>query len=288
MRGAGLVALAAFLWGMWPLFLRHSGMPGYASGFVAMAVTSLVAVPVLALRVASRRAPTRAALLALVGVGAFDAGNVALYFGALAKGPVSVAVLTHYLAPLLVGFGAPLLLKERVSRRALVAAPVMLAALAAVVSGGETEVPWATAAFGAGSAVFYAANVLCSKLAAQSFSPFEVVALHGPVAALTLLAVFQGAALPSHFDLGFGSVVIGSVVSAIGATVFFNIGLRLVPAPVAGVVTYLEPVTVVAVGMLFFGEELRLMRVVGAAVVVAMGAWVALEGTGKPVDSGAR
>ncbi len=286
MKGAGLVALAAFLWGLWPLFLRSSGLPGYASGFVAMGVTSLLAVPVLVARRGKRS--TRGALLALLGVGAFDAGNVALYFGALAKGPVAVAVLTHYLTPLLVCFGAPLFLKEPWSKRALIATPVMLAGLALVVAGSATEVPWLTAALGAGSAVFYASNVLCSKRAAESFAPLELVALHGPVAAVCLLAVFGAGVLPTHLDAGLAWVVVGGLVSAIGATVFFNMGLRRVPAPVAGVVTYLEPLVAVAVGLLFFGEELRLMRVVGAAVVIACGAWVALEGDVKPEAAVAR
>ncbi len=47
MKGAPFVMLSAFLWGLWPLFLRQSDLPGYASGFVAMAVVSLAAIPVV-------------------------------------------------------------------------------------------------------------------------------------------------------------------------------------------------------------------------------------------------
>ena len=281
MKGAALVATSAFLWGLWPLFLKHSELPGYAAGFVAMAVVSLAAVPVAVLR--RDRRSTRRALLALLGVGASDAGNVALYFGALDRGPVAVAVLTHYLAPLLVCFGAPLFLHERWSARALIATPIVLGALWLVVSGGTAhELPWVTAALGAGSAFFYAANVLCSKAAAESFAPFEVVALHGPVAALCLLAVFRGGALPHQLDAGLAGVVLGGALCGLGATVFFNLGLRRVSSPIAGVVTYLEPLTAAGVGVLFFGEALGVWRVVGAAVVLAAGAWVALEQGAAP------
>jgi drug/metabolite transporter (DMT)-like permease len=268
---------AAFLWGLWPLFLRRSELPGYASGFVAMAVVSLTAIPVLVLRRGKK--PTRRALLALLGVGATDAGNVALYFGAVDRGPVAVATLTHYLAPLLVGFGAPLFLHEPWSKRALIATPVVLVALWLVVSGGASakELPLTTAALGAGSAFFYAANVLCSKAAAESYQPFELVALHGPVAALCLLLVFRGGALPVHADFGLLAVIAGSLVAGLGATVAFNFGLRGVNAPVAGVITYLEPLTAATVGVVFFNEALGPLRLIGAAVVVGCGVWVALE-----------
>jgi len=283
-RGAALVAAAAFLWGLWPLFLKHTELPGYAAGFTAMAVVSLTALPVMLLRRGKRS--TRRALLALLGVGATDAGNVALYFGAVDRGPVAVAVLTHYLAPLLVCFGAPLFLHEKWSKRALIATPVVLGALWLVVTGGAVhELAWATAALGAGSAFFYAANVLCSKAAAESFAPFEVVALHAPVAALCLLLVFRENALPHQLDFGLAGVLLGSVVCGLLATVFFNLGLRRVSSPVAGVFTYLEPITAAAVGVLFFREALGPWRIVGAAVVLACGAWVALEQGATPEAS---
>ncbi|MFT3841871.1 MAG: DMT family transporter [Myxococcaceae bacterium] len=277
MKGAPFVVLAAFLWGLWPLFLKQSTLPGYASGFVAMAVVSLAAIPVVFMRRGKKA--SRKALLALIGVGATDAANVALYFGAVDRGPVAVATLTHYLAPLLVCFGAPVFLGEAWSKRAIIATPVVLGALWLVVSGGASakELPWITAALGAGSAVFYAANVLCSKAAAESYQPFEVVALHGPVAAACLLVVFRGQALPTHFDLGLVSVLAGSLVAGLGATVAFNFGLRGVSAPVAGVITYLEPLVAAASGVLFFNEALGPLRIAGAAVVVGCGVWVALE-----------
>ena len=56
----------------------------------------------------------RGAVIALVIVGIADAGNMLLYFLALDRGPIVVAVLSHYLAPTLVALAAPLVLAERV------------------------------------------------------------------------------------------------------------------------------------------------------------------------------
>ena len=110
--GVAQVAAAAILWGFWPLALRPSGLTGLQCAVIVLAVMSLPAP--FALRWEALR--NRKATLALLGVGIFDAANGGLYFSALQRGPVVVAVLTHYLAPLLVALLAPLVLQERLSR----------------------------------------------------------------------------------------------------------------------------------------------------------------------------
>lgn len=124
-----MVALAAVLWGLWPVFLGSSGLTGAQSAAVAFAVMALPAPFMFSL--AGWR--DRRATIALIAVGVFDAGNVLFYFSALERGPVVLAVLTHYLAPMIVALASPWLLNEPLSRRALWASPVILGGLVLVV-----------------------------------------------------------------------------------------------------------------------------------------------------------
>ena len=231
---AGLIALAAAFWGLWPIFLAASGLTGRQSAWVVFAVMMLPA-PFVFSRVAWR---DRRATLALVAVGVLDAGNAIFYFSALQRGPVVVAVLTHYLAPVMVALASPLLLGERLSRRAIWAAPVMLAALALVVGPGQGEGALLTAALGAASAVCYAGLVIFSKRAAPSWSPLAVTALHAPVSLVVILICLGTSALPTRLDLGLGVMILGALLCGLTAVVLFNIGLRSVPAHLAGVLTY--------------------------------------------------
>jgi drug/metabolite transporter, DME family len=268
-----MVIVAACLWGCWSLFLRPSGLSGPQCAFIAMAVMSLPAPFLWGQWV---RADGRARR-ALVLLGLADTGNLILYFAAVQRGPVSVAVLTHYLAPLLVALCAPLFLGERRSVRALLAAPLTLAGLGLVL-GGLGGFSLTTALLGGASAVFFAAIILCSKDVARALTPLAVTALHAPLSALGVLAVYGREALPGTWLApGVGLVALGAVVcSGLGNTLF-NRGLRHVPTSAAGALIYLEPLAASAVGWAVFGEALGAWGLLGAGVVLATGAWVAAE-----------
>jgi drug/metabolite transporter (DMT)-like permease len=279
--GYALVAVAAILWGCWVLFLRPAGLDGGMAALISLVVMSLPAPFVL------RRASLadRGATWALVIIGIADAINAALFFAALQRGPVSVAVLTHYLAPLLVALVAPWVLREPRSKRALIAAPIVLLGLGMVVrplDGGFSASALVTAGLGASSALFFATIILASKRAGRSYSPLAVTAGHAPISVLVLLLFFQGSAVPTSLSPAVLTVGAGGALCGFLGTVVFNLGLRRVPAQAASVLIYLEPLTAAVLGFAVFREPIGPLGLAGGAVVLAAGAWVALERAQPP------
>jgi len=61
---------------------------------------------------------------------------------------------------------------------------------------------------------------------------------------------------------------LGGVATA-GAYAIYTLGLRLVPASVAGIVTLTEPFTATLLGVLLFGERLGVTGVLGALLLCA-------------------
>src|SRR5262249_13729282 len=107
--GSIMVTLAAASWGMWSLFLRPTHLPATITSPLIFFAMGVVALP-LALRDARRRPATawnRGTLALLVANAAFDALNVITFFAAIERTTVAIAVLTHYLAPILVALVAP-------------------------------------------------------------------------------------------------------------------------------------------------------------------------------------
>nr|WP_225938019.1 DMT family transporter [Myxococcus sp. RHSTA-1-4] len=269
-----MVAAGATLWGCWSLFLRPAGLSGAQNALLALTAMSLPA-PFLLRREALRN---KRATAALVVVGLADAANVALFFAAMRNGPVSVAVLTHYLAPLLLALAAPWVLGEQPSTRALVGVPITLAGLAMLILQPGTAFSGLTAALGAGSALFYAAIVLGAKEAARAYSPLAVTSLHAPISVAVLLLYFGAEALPpAMLDAATLRVLVGGAVCGLTGNILFNAGLRRVPTAAAGALTYLEPLTASVVGWAFFAESLTPLGVAGGMLVLAAGAWVAAE-----------
>ncbi len=268
------IVVAAVLWGTWPLYAREGGPPPQQVAFLVMLLMAAPAPFVF------RRADfaDRGAVAALVLAGLADAGNVALYFPAVARGPAVVAVLTHYLAPTLLALTAPWLLKEPLARRALPASLLILVGLALVLGGGEgfaSSGP--TALLGASSAVFYALNVLCCRRASRTFSPFAVTALHALSGLVALLVLYGRDAVPSDFGGDTQLILFGAVVNGLGGALLFNFALRSLTAQLVGVITYLEPLTAAVVGAVVLSQPWTVWTVLGALTVLVTGAWAAAE-----------
>lgn len=273
--GVGLVSLGAILWGGWAAVVRPSGLPPVQMTFVTMVVMALP-LP-LVLRGISLR--DRRAVAALVGLGFADAGSTGLLFTALARGPVAVAELTHYLAPVLVTMAGPLLLGEPRSRRAWLAAPASFLGLGLLVwrpGGGDVLI---TAAIGATSAVFYATYILTAHVAVRTFPPRVLVPLHAVISGAVLLLLFGGAAIPPAGPGTLYAVAGSAVCGGLGTWVFFK-GVHLVPSSVTGALAYLEPITAALIGWRLFGEGIDLRGLAGVALVLASGVAMATERDG--------
>lgn len=276
-RGYAGIALAAASWGTWAVFMRQARQAGPIAPelctFVVFSVIGVVLAP-LALRATRRRAEKRGGrewtLLGAFGVS--DALNCALYFAALQTTTVAVAVLTHYLAPLLVAVGAPLVLGERRRRGTLAAVGIGLFGLALLLA------PWNTAAadrgtlvagacFGLGSAVFYAANVLMNKRLARCFDATEIFVYHTPSALLVLaLLVPHGAWSISWHGLSW--LVLGALGPGALAGVVFVRSLRVVPAAHASVLTLVEPFAAIGIASLAYAEALAPSALLGGAAIL--------------------
>ncbi len=293
--GYGLVALAACTWGTWPLILQHAEsygkIPSALESALVMLVLTLVAGP-LALR---DRVHVRASLRGWVGVawlGFADAMNIVLYFRALQLASVAVAVLTHYLAPLFVAVAAPIILREHRDARTSVAVLVSFLGLAFLLE------PWGAAhrpgdamgaLFGAGSAFFYASNVLANKRLVGEFSGSEMMFFHGLVATPLLVAMVPWAAWSSLDPRAFGYLLFGALGPGALGGLLFVWGIRRIRASHAATLALLEPLVAVIVAAMVMNQSLSLAAMIGGALILGGAARVvsapALKATSKVTSS---
>lgn len=274
------VALAATLWGSWSLFLRPAAVSPWWSSAIMLAVIVVSVSPFL-LRKGGRgpiEGPPRRARewWAIAAIGVFDAGNVALFFGAMSVTSVAVAVLSHYLAPLFVALAAPAFLGTKRRRGAVPLTLLALSGLALVLerslrSAGSGR-PVLGALLGAGSAVFYALNVLITKRIGPRFTAEEQMVYHAALSTALVVAIawYVGAPLPAM--RGVLLVVAGSVVAGAFAGLVFINGLKQIPAEHASILTFLEPISAVLVAWFAYGERPAFPAAVGGAIVLAAGA----------------
>jgi drug/metabolite transporter (DMT)-like permease len=281
------IAVAASFWGMWALVLRRAEAiapmgTALESAVVMGVITVLTGAMSLRDRV-PRRATWRArGWVAFIGFA--DAFNVLLLFAAYKFG-IAVSVLTHYLAPIFVAIAAPLALGERLTGRTIAAIAVSFSGLAvmlAPVSGGPppgaASALWSSAALGAGSAVFYASNVIVTKFVVDEFSTSETMFWHGLVAT-PLLAAFVPAAGWAAIDArAVTFLAIASIGPGTLGAVLFVWAVRKIPAAHASALTLIEPLVAVVMGAVVYGEAVGGRAVVGGGLILAGAVGVMVQG----------
>ena len=278
-RGLAAIAVgaAAASWGAWSLFLRPVGLPSATAGMIVFAVMGVVALPS-----AWQAAPivwTRRTRGLLAINAALDAVNLLTFFAAMEHTTVAIAVVTHYLTPVLVALLAPWLDRQRVPG-AVPAALVAVGGLALILEpwrGGGAPLG---AILGAISAVAYAGNVFVVRRLSRAIGAARAISYHSFGAALLMLpfAVVAGgdATVEGLAWLVLGAIVLGAIAGA-----GFVWGVGVIGSAPAAMLTYAEPLVAVAIGALVWQEPLGRFAIAGGVLVLVSGGYVASGGSRK-------
>ncbi|MGZ4648939.1 MAG: EamA family transporter [Kineosporiaceae bacterium] len=228
------------------------------------------------------------ALIGVVGIGM----TFWLYFVALSRVPVGIALLVEFTAPVLVALWMRFVRRASIRRRVWPAAGLVLTGLALVaqVWAGLTLDGLGLAA-AAGDAIALATYFVLGERCLAQRNPVAVSAVSFVGSAGFFSVLLPWWTFP--FDRLAGAVAVGEVAVPVGLLVLGVVllgtvvpfvlelyGLRSIGATRTGLVGTLEPVLagVVAWGML--DERLAVVQVIGAAVVLA--AIVIAESAGPP------
>lgn len=209
----------------------------------------------------------------MLGVGLSSAINNGLFFTALKSGLVANAVLTHYLAPLLVVllFG-PIMLKETITKRNLLLSLLGLIGLFVLVLPDLGKTLDRALILGSLSAVFFAFYTALEKKVTQTTAdPLSAVVYKNTVpfivfSPFAIGSMQHGISLNNWFWLFvFGVLVLGI------AFIFLFKGLRQVPATDVAILGYIEPIGAIILASIFFREPVSVYTFAGGLLIVLSG-----------------
>ena len=256
MRGLALISLAAVSWGttgsVTTLLVARAGATPLVIGAARMVVGAAV---LLALaRAAAPLRIDRADRWRCLALGVCMAGYQAAYFSAVTMTGIAIAALIAICsAPLLIAVLAAVTLGERVTARVAAALALGVAGTALLIVGPRTAAdlsPRFLAGVGLAltAGLGYALYVVIAKATLARTAPLPQAGATFGVAALVLAPLLAGPA---------------------AAYAIYTIGLRDVPASVAGIVSLLEPLTATLLGVALFGERLGAAGAAGAVLLFA-------------------
>jgi drug/metabolite transporter (DMT)-like permease len=207
-----------------------------------------------------------------------------LYFVAIGRLPIGIALLIEYIAPIMIAIWAWAVFKERIRRRIWVALVLAVVGLAIVVeawSGLSLDGLGVAAALCA--AVAYVVYVLMAERAVRRRDPASLTAYGFLFAALFWAAVQPVWRFPAgrlddsvsllghleRFSLPVWLLLLYVVVA--GTMITFLLvatALRHISATRVGIVAMLEPVAASAVAFVWLGESFGAAQLVGGAIVL--------------------
>jgi DME family drug/metabolite transporter len=211
-----------------------------------------------------------------IAMGACMAGYQAAYFTAVTLSGIAVAALIAICsAPLMIAVMAPAALGERLGGRVRLALGlgVIGTALLIAVPRGSLDlsprfVAGALLALTAGLA--YALYVVLAKATLARMAPLPLTALTFTAGAVLLTPALLWTEAPlRQLALGWPWLLYLGAVATAAAYAIYSVGLRGVPAAVAGIVTLLEPLTATLLGVLIFGERLGTAGIAGALLLLS-------------------
>ena len=272
----GTVAKVILASGISALRLTEVRLTGAALGLLA----------ILALTRPSTLRLRRAELLFLV---AFGVGGVALvqwlYFFAIHRLPIGIALLIQYLAPLIVALWARYVMHRPVRRRiwlALGLALIGLVLVAEIWQRGTLNALGVAAALGAAAA--FALYILLAERGVIRRDPVSLSCYGFVFGALFFAVVQPWWDFPAHI-VGEHVSLLGHLSShtapvwllmtwmvVMGTIVPFRLfvgALAHIPAPRASVIAMFEPVVAIVVAWAWLGEDLAAAQLVGAGVILA-------------------
>ncbi len=284
MRFYGFAALSALFWGAnfnlaGPVLADLHPLAAGAERFLLAAGIMLAAMTgrgeLAATRLVARRYGGRLALLAVVGIGGFNL----LFFDAMRSTSAVNGALIMATNPLVTTLLAAPLLGERPSRRQLLALPVALIGVAAVIMGGragrglsvnpgDVEMVWANLAW-----AFY--NVLSKKLmpAGSQLANITVLMAIGALV-LTAVALANGDSLAVPGIRGSAALLVMALAGSVLGYLFWSMAIGGLGAGRAALFLNLVPVFAALIasltGDLPSGTQLTGGTAVIAAVTLAM------------------
>lgn len=271
------ILAAIALWSSLGLIIRLSGMPIHVLIFFSCAISVLLIFFTFLKKEYRKEIPKGKGLFLLLILGPLSLINTFAFFYAYRNTSISNAVLTHYTAPVLVAFLAPVFLKEKLTWKILLAVAIATTGLwfmldvspgqfVKMISAGDRNTGGILA--GLFSGFTYAVIVILFRIFAQNFSPLVMTFSQNVIIALILAPFIEIS--PVLFSGLWAFAVMGVLHSTIAPVLYFR-GMKEVTANRAAILGYIEPVGAIILGIAFLGETINYRIIIGGAMILFSG-----------------
>ena len=268
--GVLLVTLFAVVVGLNAIFARISYDAG-ADPVTFLFMRFLIALPIMFLIMKKRgfAIPRGKLLLALILIGSLSAGTLICFFVSIQLAPVNLVIIITYLYPAIVTVLSALILRQKITgikTVALVIATVGILLAIGIESGGYAV----GIVLAAATAVLHSIYLVCGSVLVRRAGTFSAATIFFVTAVVIfgLMTAVQGPQWPVNRS-GWLAIIASALVSTVLGRIVFYEGIQRIDISNASIICTFEVVVTVALSVVVLGESLSLLKMVGAALVIA-------------------
>ena len=205
----------------------------------------------------------------LLMLGLFEAAAVLANFYSIRYTTVSIAVLLLYTTPIYVTLLSPLVLKENITQRSIIALLISITGVVLVVQPQTIQngINIFGVALGLASGLLFALMILTSRKIKDIYTG-TAQATWSMVVSLIVFSPFAFAVstdvLKDHLQL---LILFGLIPTALGGILYFS-GLRLIKAQSASIISLLEPVSAVVFAFIILSDPVAITTVLGGFFIL--------------------
>ncbi len=273
-EGYGEIVTASILWGFVGILAKKiNGMSAQGIIFYRVAFALLILFVVLLISGNMEKIRLKEKKKYLVLFSLFQVSTMMAYFVSILKGSVSTAVLLLYTAPVYVTVLSPLLLKEKATKKGIIALVLSIAGVLLIIDRGKLEFSLSIGILaGIAAGISYAFQIMTSKYISTTYPGYTQAFWSFAIATLIL---FPAGYAP--VDVVFGNmfylVILAVFPTILSVSLYFN-GLKKVRASSASILGLIEPVSAVMLAFLILHETVLLPVIIGGALILTGAALV--------------
>ena len=258
---------AIFLWSSLGVVVRLSGVAISILIFYSLVISIIVQGIFLSRKSYRKEIPEIKRLKYPMILGLVSLLNTSTYFYAFKHTTVANAVLTHYTAPIIVAFLAPLFLKEIITKRIILVIIIASIGLWVMLNGFSLRGSQMEGIMaGLASGLAYAIIIIFVRMHSQKFHPLVLSFFTNAFIAILLVPFIRE--IPIYALWSF--LIIGIVHSTIAPILYYK-GLQHVAANKAAVLGYLEPVCAIIFSIFFLNEVPGINSIIGGMLIIFSG-----------------
>lgn len=270
MKSYVYTSLAFVIWSSWVIPVRFLGVNTYTLSFYLCFFSSIIWGFYNLFKRKSLVLKNKE-LLFLIILSSLFVGNLITYLLSLQLTSSSIAVLTHYTAPIFVAVLAPIILKEKLSKTTILSLSIAFAGF--LIIFGKSNLSFSLdkgAFFGLLSGLFYGLSVITAKKILKTLDS-EILIFYQNLFSSIILLIFMSKVDFSFNTIFFMKMFILSFLYSGVASYLYLYGLYRLGGVRTSIIGYFEPLGTIFWGWFIFSEDLTIKIVIGGFLILLSG-----------------